>query len=224
MFCPTCGKENALSRKFCVACGTNLEAVSQALSGSAMDFFTKTDAALDLLVAKYAEHVFKDAPANLTNTSVGKSWKLLGQGVLTSLMDVILFGLMWNIFPLRFLILLISSPIRLLYQRSGHQKIAKTEIEEHAALKPPAATNEMLLKSPPSVSERTTERLRDYQRQGRPWSLFQPRELLPGGVRPRYGNGRAYYNLLLSHSDRARMIANECRKERRIFYRDLTRL
>jgi len=30
MFCPTCGKENALGRKFCIACGTNLEAVSQA--------------------------------------------------------------------------------------------------------------------------------------------------------------------------------------------------
>ena len=30
MFCPTSGRENALGRKFCVACGTNLEAVSQA--------------------------------------------------------------------------------------------------------------------------------------------------------------------------------------------------
>jgi uncharacterized membrane protein YvbJ len=29
MFCPTCGKGNALGRKFCVACGTNLGDVSQ---------------------------------------------------------------------------------------------------------------------------------------------------------------------------------------------------
>src|SRR5215475_7702174 len=116
MFCPTCGKENALGRKFCVACGTNLEAVSQALSGSKTDFFTRTDAALDILVAKYAEHVFKDAPANVTDATVGKSWKLLGQGVLTSLVDMILFSLMVNIFPLRLLILLISSPFRLLYE------------------------------------------------------------------------------------------------------------
>ncbi|MGH9755285.1 MAG: zinc ribbon domain-containing protein [Blastocatellia bacterium] len=157
MFCPTCGKENALGRKFCVACGTNLEAVSQALSGSKTDFFTRTDAILDQLVARYAEHIFKDAPANTADATVGKSWKLLGQGVLTSLMDMILFSLMWNIFPLRFLILLISSPIRLLYERSNRQKITKTEIEEQRALKPAAvATNEMLPKPAVSVAEHTT--------------------------------------------------------------------
>ncbi|MBO0725603.1 MAG: zinc ribbon domain-containing protein [Blastocatellia bacterium] len=166
MFCPTCGKENALGRKFCVTCGTNLEAVSQALSGSKTDFFTRTDAALDILVAKYAEHVFKDAPANVTDATVGKSWKLLGQGVLTSLMDMILFSLMWNIFPLRFLILLISSPFRLLYERSNRQKITKTGIEEHMSLEPTAtATNEMLPKSVASVSEHITERLQEYQQQ-----------------------------------------------------------
>jgi hypothetical protein len=160
MFCPTCGKENAFGRKFCVACGTNLEAVSQALTGSKTDFFTRTDAALDLLVAKYAEHVFKDAPTNLTDATVGKSWKLLGQGVLTSVIDMILFSLMWNIFPLRFLMLLISSPIRLLYKRSNRQKITKTEIEEQTSLKPLApATNEMPHKPAVSVTEHTTDLL-----------------------------------------------------------------
>ncbi len=164
MFCPTCGKENSLGRKFCVACGTNLEAVSQALSGSKTDFFTKTDAALDQLIARYAEHVFKDAPANTADTTIGKSWKILGQGVLASLMDIVLFSLMWNVFPLRFLILLISSPIRLLYERSNRQKTTKVEIEEQTELKLPASgTNEMLPKSVASVSEHTTERLQEYQ-------------------------------------------------------------
>ncbi|MCI0665559.1 MAG: zinc ribbon domain-containing protein [Acidobacteria bacterium] len=166
MFCPTCGKENAHGRKFCVACGTNLEAVSQALSGSKTDFFTRTDAALDQLVAKYSEHIFKDAPANTADTTVGKSWKLLGQGVLTSLTDMILASLMWNIFPLRFLFLLISSPFRLLNERSNRQKITKAEIEEQTALKLPAmATDEMLPKSAGSISEHTTARLQEYQRQ-----------------------------------------------------------
>ena len=168
MFCPTCGKENALGRKFCVACGTNLEAVSQALSGSKTDFFTRTDAALDLLVAKYAEHVFKDAPANVTDTTVGGSWKLLGQGVLTSLMDMILFSLMWNIFPLRFLILLISSPIRLLSERSNRQKLTKAEIGERTAIKQSATEiNEMLPKPVASISEHTTAKLQEYQQQER---------------------------------------------------------
>jgi hypothetical protein len=166
MFCPTCGKENAIGRKFCVACGTNLEAVSQALSGSKTDFFTRTDAILDQLVARYAEHVFKDAPANTADATVGKSWKLLGQGVLTSFMDMILFSLMWNIFPLRFLILLISSPFRLLYERSNRQKIAKPMPERQSALKQPAREkNEALPKPIASVSEHTTARLQEYQQQ-----------------------------------------------------------
>jgi hypothetical protein len=147
-----------------VACGTNLEAVSQALSGSKTDFFTRTDAALDQLIARYAEHIFKDAPANTADTKVGSSWKILGQGVLASLMDMILFSLMWNLFPLRFLILLISSPIRLLYERSNRQKIITAEIEEQTELKLLAsATNEILPKPAPSISEHTTERLREYQ-------------------------------------------------------------
>jgi zinc-ribbon domain len=166
MYCPICGKENSLGRKFCVGCGTNLEAVSQALSGSKTDFFTKTDAALDHLIAKYSEHVFKDAPADAADPTIAKSWKILGQGVLTSLMDIVLFSLMWNVFPLRFLILLISSPIRLLYKRSNRQKITKAEIEERAELKLPAsAIDRMLPKSVSSVSEHTTERLQDYQQQ-----------------------------------------------------------
>jgi hypothetical protein len=168
MFCPTCGKENAPGRKFCVACGTNLEAVSQALSGSKTDFFTRTDAILDQLIARYAEHIFKDAPANATDTTVGKSWKLLGQGVLTSLMDQILFSLMWNIFPIRFLILLISSPFRLLNERSKLQKLTKAEIEERIANPHPATATEMkemLPKPVASVSEHTTARLQEYQQQ-----------------------------------------------------------
>jgi zinc-ribbon domain len=164
MFCPTCGKENALGRRFCVTCGTNLEAVSQALSESKTDFFTRTDAALDQLIARYAEHVFKDAPANTANTTIGKSWKILGQGVLTSLMDMILFSLMMNLFPIRLLILLISSPIRLLYGRSNRQKITRAEIEERTEFKLPApATKEMLSESMASVTEHTTERLQEYQ-------------------------------------------------------------
>jgi zinc-ribbon domain len=166
MFCPTCGKENALGRKFCVACGTNLEAVSQALSGSKTDFFTRTDAVLDQLVARYAEHVFKDAPANTVDATVGKSWKILGQGVLTSLIDTILISLMWNIFPLRFLILLISSPIRLLYERSNRQKLTKAEIGERTAIKESATEiNKIPPKPVASVSEHTTARLQDNQRQ-----------------------------------------------------------
>lgn len=119
MFCPTCGRDNSIGRKFCASCGTNLEAVSQALSASDDDFFTKIDSGLDHFLAKYAEHVFKNAPSNAAEQRIAKSWQVLGQSLLTSIVDLLLFTLMWNVIPLRFLLLVISTPIRLVTQRGG---------------------------------------------------------------------------------------------------------
>ncbi len=122
MFCPKCGRDNSTERKFCASCGTNLEAVSQALSGSDDDFFTKIDTALDNFLARYAEHVFKNAPSNAAEQRIGKSWQVLGQGIVTSFVDLLLFFLLWNIIPLRFLMLLISTPIRLLSEQGKNRK------------------------------------------------------------------------------------------------------
>ena len=127
MFCPTCGKDNSQDLKFCASCGTNLEAVSQALTGVEEDFFSKMDSGIDYFIARYAEHVFKDAPHGLADRSVEKSWKVLGQAVVTSLVDMLLFTLMWNLLPIRFMILIISTPFRLLARRNRetqHQTLA----------------------------------------------------------------------------------------------------
>jgi hypothetical protein len=122
MYCPTCGRDTAIERKFCASCGTNLEAVSQALSGAEGDFFTRLDGGLDHFLARYAEHVFKNAPANASEQRVAKSWQVLGQSIVTSFVDMILFSLMWNVIPLRFLFLLISTPIRLLREREESKR------------------------------------------------------------------------------------------------------
>jgi hypothetical protein len=122
MFCPTCGRDNSIERRFCASCGTNLEAVSQALSGADEDFFTRIDAGLDHFLARYAEHVFKNAPSNASEQRVGKSWQVLGQSIVTSFVDLILFSLMWNVIPLRFLLLLISTPIRLLREQGKSKR------------------------------------------------------------------------------------------------------
>jgi hypothetical protein len=127
MFCPTCGKDNSQELKFCASCGTNLEAVSQALTGAEEDFFTRMDSGIDYFVARYAEHVFKDAPHDLSERSVKKSWTILGQAVVASVVDMLLFTLMWNVLPLRFIILLISTPFRVLANRgreTQHQTLA----------------------------------------------------------------------------------------------------
>ena len=163
MFCPNCGRDNSRERKFCASCGTNLEIVSQALSGNRDDFFTKTDSALDQLIARYSEHVFKDASSKLNDRAVGNSWKLLGQGVVTTFVDMVLFSLMWNIIPLRFLILMISTPFRLLSRRRSGQVATTGELEEKkkSGIAEPSS-NKWLPGSFPSVSEHTTQHLEEY--------------------------------------------------------------
>src|SRR4030095_3290775 len=163
MFCPTCGRDNLLERKFCATCGTNLEAVSQALSGNDDDFFTKIDAGLDHFLGKYAEHVFKNAPANAAEGRIGKSWQVLGQSVLTSVVDLLLFSLMWNIIPLRFLLLLISTRVRLVTQHGRPRKRAIPGGSWVSDL-PEAAPQQWLAGSIGSVTEQTTAILTDSER------------------------------------------------------------
>jgi hypothetical protein len=164
MFCPNCGRDNTLERRFCASCGTNLEVVSQALSGDKDDFFTKIDAGLDQFTARYVEHIFKDAPSNVNDRKVSNSWKLLGQGILTSFVDVFLFFLMWNIMPLRFLILLISTPFRLLGRRGSKEAGTKIKLEGKRAELPGSYSDNWLQGPVASVSENTTERLEEYGR------------------------------------------------------------
>lgn len=162
MFCPTCGRDNSIERKFCASCGTNLEAVSQALSGSDDDFFTKIDAGLDHFLAKYAEHVFRNAPSNAAEQRIAKSWQVLGQGILTSVVDLLLFTLMWNIIPLRFLLLLISTPIRLISQR-GRPGGRAIPGGRSAPDLPDAGPHQWLPDSIESVTEHTTAILPDAE-------------------------------------------------------------
>ena len=162
MFCPTCGRDNSIERKFCASCGTNLEAVSQALSGSDDDFFTKIDTALDHFLAKYAEHVFKNAPSHAAEQRIGKSWQVLGQGIVTSFVDLLLFTLMWNIIPLRFLMLLISTPIRLLSEQGKNRKGAIPGGRRAPDL-PDSVPQQWLPGSIGSVTEHTTVILADSE-------------------------------------------------------------
>lgn len=165
MFCPTCGKENPRERKFCSACGTNLEAVTHALTGSGEGAFSKFDSALDQFIARYAERIFKNAPSESLDPRLSSSWKILGQGALTSFVDLILFSLIWNILPLRFLMLLITTPIRLLTRKSSKPKLSTAEVEGKPTLGlSDPASRPWLAGSATSVTEHTTANLPDYAR------------------------------------------------------------
>lgn len=158
MFCPTCGKDNLLEQRFCASCGTNLEVVSSALAGREEDFFTKTDNAFDQFIARYTEHVFKNSRLDAADQKVARSWQLLGKAVVTTFVDVILFSLMWNILPLRFLILLISTPFRLLSERSKQQSLdERPSIDGYKPPDLPEPASRLWLNEPvPSVTEGTT--------------------------------------------------------------------
>lgn len=164
MFCPTCGRDNSVGRKFCASCGTNLEAVSQALSGSQDDFFTKIDSGLDHFLARYAEHVFKNAPAHAAEQRLSRSWQILGQGILTSILDLLLFTLMWNVIPLRFLLLIISTPVRLITQRGRSRQRTLAGREMSATELPETPQQQWLSGSVGSVTEHTTAILSDPER------------------------------------------------------------
>jgi hypothetical protein len=124
------------------------------------------DTGFDLLIARYSEHVFKSAPADANERTVSGSWRLLGRGALTSFVDLILFSLMWNILPLRFLILLISTPIRMLSQRGNRQRELTEGEEQETNQRLASSMKEKWLMSPAaSISEHTTERLGEYKEQ-----------------------------------------------------------
>lgn len=176
MFCPKCGRDSLNERKFCASCGTNLEAVSQVLSGTETNFFTRIDTGFDQFTARYAEHVFKDASASASDRSVRNSWKLLGKGILTSFVDLFLSVFLLNFFSLRLNILLISTPFRLLSERSNRLKKLKAGVDTDVPLRlPEPDPNQWLPGVPPSVSEHTTERLQEY-RQPAPESRSESQE------------------------------------------------
>jgi hypothetical protein len=157
MYCPTCGKQNSAELKYCAACGTNLEAVSHALTGREEDFFTKMDGGIDQLVGRYSEHVFRNGPQLANERKVSASWRLLGQALLTSLLDLLLFVLMWNLLPLRFLILVISTPFRLMTERSESPAIPEYRAPEFGGTPKRLWLGETV----ESVTERTTTLLEE---------------------------------------------------------------
>src|SRR5262249_41271567 len=99
------------------------------------------------------------APQGISDGKVSKSWKLLGQACVTTIIDILLFTLMWNILPLRFLILCVSTPFRLLVERS-HPPAPIVLTESH---RPPelvsGRTGLWFGDTAPSVTDNTTRQL-----------------------------------------------------------------
>ena len=177
MFCPTCGKENPVECKFCASCGFNLEVVSRALYTNSVGLYTRFDTALNQLIARYSERVFKNAPTTALSRRLSDSWKVLGGGILTAPVDFALFWLMlFVIFPLRLLTLLVSTPFRILtslasaplrrkMEESNRPKaLASIEEVQSADNNRKSDISEWRIDSAISAVEHTTEHLSDYNR------------------------------------------------------------
>lgn len=153
MFCPTCGREEAQERKFCTACGTNLERVTRALSPNADGFLTQADKVFDRWMARYAGMFFSSAAGKADDWRTSHSWQILGQSFLALLANFLLFWIMlFAATPLRFLILLLSTPFRLLSDRSN-----QTE-RTTADLSAPQWSADTVM---PSVTEHATVKMSD---------------------------------------------------------------
>jgi len=173
MFCPACGKENPQERRFCAFCGTNLEIVSRALYNHSLSVFTRIDIALDKLIGRYCERVFKNPPGTSTGRKVSDSWKLLGAALLTLGADFVLFWLMLFLFlPLRLITLFVTTPVRLLLEKANRGKAASSTIEVLTGRGQPAELASSWLADPkPSVVEVETEHFPEPHSTKRPAGL-----------------------------------------------------
>ena len=166
MFCPSCGKDNSDGSKFCASCGTNLEVITRALYSRSTGVFTRAENALDQVITHYSERIFRNAPVGVPSRRISDSWKVLGQGLLTSAADFILFFLMlFLVFPVKLLTLLLFTPFKLMNQLVGPKAIpvpepGRVRTPTLAQLPPPAIWR---ADTPVSAVEHTTEHLPEYE-------------------------------------------------------------
>jgi hypothetical protein len=161
MFCPKCGRDDSDQHTFCPACGTNLEVVTMALATSEDSIFTRLNRHLDRSLARYAEHVFEDAPTSARQGRVRSSWRLMGQGLLTFLADAALLPLMFFFLPFRLLMLILYTPLGWLEELGDRKREKRRMAEEagNAALREKAAPPEWQLGQVGSVTETGTLKL-----------------------------------------------------------------
>ncbi|MBA2647928.1 MAG: zinc ribbon domain-containing protein [Pyrinomonadaceae bacterium] len=165
MFCPKCGRDDPHQRPFCPACGTNLEVVTLALAASEDSIFTRFNRHLDRSIARYAEHVFEEAPAGARVGRVRSSWRLMVQGGLTFLADSALLPLIFFFLPFRFLMLILYTPLGLLEERSDRKRSKRHILDDESgtALGETSVPKDWLIGPAGSVTETATMQFRSAE-------------------------------------------------------------
>ena len=177
MFCPTCGRDDSHRYKFCPTCGTNLDVVTIALTTGEDSIFTRVNKHLDRSVARYADHLFESATTTAREGQVGSSWRLVGKGMLTFLIDLALLPLMFFFLPVRLLMLLLYTPMGLLQERSERKRSSLPAVNGASE-----SSKRVLLEGAGwrvgpvgSVTENTTVHLEPAERSG--WQTNAPEDI-----------------------------------------------
>jgi hypothetical protein len=159
MYCPSCGKDNFETARFCRSCGRSLIGVLHPTQPESESGFERIEHRMEELIASHASRYFKTRAAPyVPSTSLKESWKLLGQGYLAIILDLFYTYLILNfVLDTRLVMLLFKSPIEWLRRRKRERppSPAMTEI-----ISPPQ--RQSLIAPPESVTDQTTERLADY--------------------------------------------------------------
>jgi hypothetical protein len=119
---------------------------------------TRVDRGLDKFIARYAAQFFSQAPAKAIARRISHSWQIFAQGSLAFLANLLLLPVMFSIIPIRLLMLLFSTPVRLFSERGKKYIAGEQEERKRAELQAPAP-GRWLTDSIFRVSERTTEHL-----------------------------------------------------------------
>lgn len=160
MYCPSCGKENIETARFCRGCGRSLAGILQTAQADTGSVFERIEYRLDETIASYASRYFKGRAAPFVSPiSLKESWKLLGQGFLTVFLDLLYTWLIVEfVLQIRFLMLLFKSPVRWWQERRARKAVQPSAAAPIPLLQEPV-TNQLPVAS---VTEETTERLSDY--------------------------------------------------------------
>ena len=160
MYCPSCGKENVETARFCRGCGRSLAGVLQTAQADAGSAFERIEYRLDETIAGYASRYFKGRAAPFVPpASLKESWKLLGHGFLTVFLDLLYTWLIVEfVLQIRFLMLLFKSPVQWWRERQA-RKAAQPAVAAPVPLLQEPITNRLPMGS---VTEETTERLSEF--------------------------------------------------------------
>ena len=160
MYCPTCGKDNVDTARFCRACGRNLAGLLSEIKPDEGSAFARFEHRTDEIIAHYASRFFKGSVAPPPTTrSLKEQWKLLGKGFLSVLADLVYTWIIVEfVLTIRFWILLFKSPFQWWRIRKARQVVQLPIVQPVPVLPEPGSSKMPVA----SVTEETTTRLSDY--------------------------------------------------------------